>query len=141
MLGRATELKEYKNLCRGKKPSILVTSESNKFCIDISRCVNISLGSNEDVINHNADLIVKKDIASRNDFIEKNPEINLPNDLNVDFNSENFPSLIDVNSPTGIAPLREEMSNGNNSWVKIASKGLKPSSSKLIPNDRSHLEC
>lgn len=47
MMQRVVELKEYKNLCKGTKPSLLIASESNESFIAKSRCVDISLGCND----------------------------------------------------------------------------------------------
>jgi len=115
VMQRAEELKEYKNLCKGTKPSMLTAFGSNKSYIDISSCVNVSLGSTEELINYNADLIRERDAVSRNDFIEKNAEINLPSDLNVDLNPKSFPSLVGETSPVETAPLKENVINGDKS--------------------------
>jgi tetrahydromethanopterin S-methyltransferase subunit F len=38
-----------------------------------SKCVNISLGSNTEMIDSNVELIRKRDIAGRIEFVEKKP--------------------------------------------------------------------
>jgi hypothetical protein len=50
---RAGELKEYKNLCRGTKPTLISAYESNGSFIDKAKCVNISLGSTAEMICNN----------------------------------------------------------------------------------------
>jgi hypothetical protein len=50
MMQRAVELKEYKNLCKGAKPYLLIASKSNESFIAKSRCVDISLGCNDAMV-------------------------------------------------------------------------------------------
>jgi hypothetical protein len=73
MMQRVGELKEYKNLCKGTKPNLSYASESNEMFIAKSKCVNISLGSNTEMIDSNVELIRKRDIAGRIEFVEKKP--------------------------------------------------------------------
>lgn len=61
MMQRAQELKDYKNLGRGTKPSLIITSESNDSLIAKAKCVNISLGSDDNMIANNIDLIRDKE--------------------------------------------------------------------------------
>lgn len=140
VLQRAMELKEYKNL-QGNKPNLASASESNKKFIDMSSCVNISLGTSEKMIIDNLDLIKSKDLKTRSDFLEKNPEINLPSDLNLDMSLEDFPCLNEGVERDNITLLREDDVSLENSWVKIASKGLKPADTSNVSNDRCNLEC
>lgn len=65
ILQRAQELKEYKNLEKGNKPSLSVALESNKIFIEKAACVNISLGVNDEMIANNTDFIRKKDLSNR----------------------------------------------------------------------------
>lgn len=138
---RAEELKIYKNLCNGTKPSLIITSESNDNLIANAKCVNISLGTDDNMVASNIDLIRDKDLAGRRDFLEKNPEINLPTDLNVELNIEEFPSLVKEKTLTTSSPLKEMETIVDKSWVKITSKGLKPSTSNINNDDRSNMEC
>lgn len=71
MLQRAQELKEYKNLCTGNKPSLIITSENNNSFIAKSKCVNISLGCDDNMIAKNVNLMRDKDMNNRRDFLEK----------------------------------------------------------------------
>jgi hypothetical protein len=141
MMLRAQELKEYKNLCKGNKPTPINASESTESFIAKANCVNISLGTNTEMINSNVDLILTKDLMGRKEFLEKNPEINLPADLEINLDLENFPSLVSQSNTLTSAPLKEVDESLENSWVRITSKGLKPSSSKNVNNDRCNLEC
>jgi hypothetical protein len=88
--------------------------------------VNISLGANEEMIANNAELIRNKDLTSRIKFIEKNPKVNLPADINVDLCMDNFSELVG-STTTNTTPLKGEKGTLENSWVDITSKGLKPS--------------
>jgi len=141
VLQRAGELKENKNLCKGNKPTLTTAFESKESFIAKANCVNISLGANAEMINSNVDLILNKDLVGRKEFLEKNPEINLPTDLEIELDLENFPSLVSQSNTLRSSPLKEVDDSLENSWVKITSKGLKPSSSENVNNDRCNLEC
>lgn len=71
MMQRAQELKEYKNLCKGTKPALIITFESNDTIVSKSKYVNISLGYDDNMIVSNVNLIRDKDLAGRKEFIEK----------------------------------------------------------------------
>jgi hypothetical protein len=130
-LQRAVELKEYKNLCKGTKPSLSVALESNKTFIEKANCVNISLGANDEMIVNNSEFIRNKDLSSRLDFIEKNPEVNLPADIDIILSVDNFPELVS-STTTNISPLKGAEGVLENSWVDMASKGLKPSILNIV---------
>ena len=57
MMQRAGKFKEYKNLCKGTKPSLSLASESNESFIAKSKCVDISMGDCVDMITSNVELI------------------------------------------------------------------------------------
>lgn len=127
MLQRAQELKDYKNMGRGTKPSLITTSKSNDFLIAKTKCVSNSLGCDVNMIASNIDLIRDKDLVGRQEFLEKNPKTNLPSDLNIDLNLEEFPSLVSQNNLVITSPLKDKEDVFEKSWVKITSQGLKPS--------------
>lgn len=127
ILQRAQELKEYKNLCKGTKPTLISAFESHDSLTDKAKCVNISLGSTAELIKSNVDLFVTKDLDGRRDFVDKNPEVNLPVNLDTDLNLENFPNLENQSSTLLPSPLKEKGKDVENSWVKVTSKGLKTS--------------
>lgn len=141
VMQRAGELKEYKNLCRGMKPSLLIASRRNEVIIAKSNCADISLGCNDAMVVSNVDHIRNKDLTSRLEFLDKNPEINLPSDLNIDLNLADFPSLVQSSDLNTSSPLKVEGVSLENSWVDIASKGLKPSTSQSGLDDRCNMEC
>jgi hypothetical protein len=92
MLQRAMELKEYQR-GKGTKPILLTTSESSECFITKANCVNMSLGSNPEMVNNNVKLMINRDLACRKKFLEQNPEINLPTDLKIELSMEDFPCL------------------------------------------------
>lgn len=141
VMQRACELKEYKNLCKGTKPSLSIALESHKTFIEKSNCVDISLGSDIEMIVNNVEHIINKDLASRVEFMEKNPEINLPSNLNVDLSLDDFPILVGNSNLNLSPPLKENENKGNDSWAKITCKGLQPPNLNNDCNDRSNLEC
>jgi hypothetical protein len=65
MMQRAVELKEYKNMCKGAKPYLLIASKSNESFIAKSRCVDISLGCNDAMVDSNVEYIKSKDLDGR----------------------------------------------------------------------------
>jgi hypothetical protein len=73
--------------------------------------------------------MLNKDLVGRKEFVEKNPEVNLPVNLDTDLNMENFPSLVQQPGILVCSPLKEIEGDLENSWVKITRKGLKASTS------------
>ena len=99
------------------------------------------MGDCVDMITSNVELIRNKYMVGRVEFMERNPEINLPPDLNIDLSMEEFSCLAqDQNTPVTY-PFKDGVSELENSWIKIAKKGLKPSTSKDSFNDRCNMEC
>ena len=120
------------NLYKGTKPTLSHASESNEMFIAKSKCVNISLGSNVEMIDNNVDLIRKRDIAGRREFVEKNPEVSLPTDLNIEVNMTDFSSLVQTSSTVISSPLKGDDASLENSCVRVTSKSLKPPTSKTV---------
>jgi hypothetical protein len=141
MMQMAQELKEYKNLGKGTKPTLIITSKSNDILVAKLKCVNISLGYDDNMTASNVNLSRDKDLVGRKEFIEKSPEINLLSDLNIDLNLDNFLRLVTQPENVIASPLKEKDDELERSWVDITSKGLKPSTSQNSANDRSDLEC
>ena len=102
--GKAKELKEQKNLCKGTITTHSFASESNSSLADKANCVNISLGENNEAVNRVIDCIRDKEIACRANFEDRNPEVNLPTDLEVDLNIEIFSPLA-VSKSSEFSPL------------------------------------
>jgi hypothetical protein len=80
VMQRAQELKAFKNLSQGTKHSSFAF-ESNTSLNNKAVSVNISLGDDNSMINHNIDMLKQKELQSGVTFVDKNPEINLPTDL------------------------------------------------------------
>jgi hypothetical protein len=76
----------------------------------------------------------QKELSARAMFVEKNPEVNLPNNLDIEISAEDFPLN---NFPSS---LKDHVSLKSESWVDVASKSYVNSINK-INNDRSFLEC
>lgn len=73
-------------------------------------------------MNQNIKLIKKKKL-----FLQNNHEINLPSNLDIDLSNVDFPSLSKTVNIDICSPLKEKKDDLENSWEKIISKGLKPS--------------
>lgn len=73
VMQKAQEYKNFVNLCQGTKPysSFSITLESNSSLIDKASCVDINLGSDEIMINHNVAMLKEKELTSRCEFIDK----------------------------------------------------------------------
>lgn len=70
-------------------------------------------------------------------FKENNPEVNLPANLTIEIESEDFPPL--VNSIK--SPIRENREYDNHSWAQVVSKDMGVDNMNKVSNDRSILEC
>ena len=92
VMQKAQEYRTYVNLSQGTKPytSSSITLESNTSLIDKAKCVYINLGSDEVMINQNVVLMKEKELRSRNEFIDENPVVNLPANLDVECNSVTY---------------------------------------------------
>jgi len=132
--------KASKNLPPGIKRTTSFAFESNNSLNDKAACVSISLGNDNHMINHNVDVLRQKELTSRNEFINKNPEINLPVDLDIDLNINEFPSLNSSALNTSRSPVKENNKGGDSSWVKVVGMGLETSSNKNSNDDRSSME-
>lgn len=142
VIQKAQEYKNYVNLCQGIKPcsSSSITLESNSSLIDKALCVDIKLGSNEVMINHNVALMKEKELSSRSDFIDKNHVVNLPTNVDVVSNSVSFPSLSPKMMQSGISPIKEINTVANSSWVEVLTKGLEVSDNSTVSNERGSME-
>lgn len=135
MLQKAQDLIAAKNSMKGITNYTSFASKSNDELINVVNSVNISLGSNTDVVNEKISLLKLKEIGDRSGFENRNPEVNLPSNLDVDLVIDNFPPL----SAGMPSPLKECSDSVTESWAAIASKSC--NNSKTLNNDRSILEC
>jgi hypothetical protein len=92
------------------------------------------------MINHNIDVLRQKELTSSNEFINKNPEINLRVDLDIELNIKDFPSLNSSALNTSRSPVKDNNNGGDSSWVKVVGMGLETSSNKNSNDDRSGME-
>lgn len=74
--------------------------------------------------------------------MDKNPEINLPTDLDVELNIQEFPILRSSNSFGSNSSVKKNDERIVSSWVKVSSMGLETINNKnSVINDRSNMEC
>jgi len=68
---RAQEYKHYISLSQGTKPITYFDFESNDSLTAKANCVNISLETDNVMINHNIYIMKGKELIRRNDFVDK----------------------------------------------------------------------
>lgn len=85
------------------------------------------MGTDTYSVNQNIKLIKKKKLDCGELFLQNNHEINLPSNLDIDLSNVDFPSLSKTVNIDICSPLKEKKDDLENSWAKIISKGLKPS--------------
>jgi len=108
-----------KNLEKGTYLKNSFAYEDNVVLLSKARCVNISLGIDTLAANKNIDGLKEKELEDRKSFEDKNPEVNLPNNLDSVFVIEEFPPL----TSNDATPTREKIDETDTSWVQVASKG------------------
>jgi len=143
MMQKAQEYKSYLNLSQGTKPSCSSVSfafESNSSLIDKANCVDIMLGSDTSMINHNVAFMKEKELNNRLDFLEKNPDINLPVSLDSVIHPNDYPDLSSKNIDSVQAPLKKNDDKSASSWVQIVSKGLEVPNNSSFSYDRCNME-
>lgn len=138
---RAQEIRAAKDYGQGTKMLPSNASKSSSLLLEKINCVHISLGVDKDMINDNLETITNRDLNDKARFMEANPEINLPADLDIDVNINDYPPLSGAVEVSPNSSLKKIEGPIQNSWVKIVNKGLKPSNESMISNDRSHVEC
>lgn len=68
---------------------------------------------------------------------KKNQEVNLPENLNIDIITGEFPPLVDK----VVIPIRNSGEKKELSWVQVVSKGKESDNLNSVINDRCFLEC
>lgn len=136
MLEKAQKLKAIRNLEKGNIPKSFAF-ESNASLLQKAQCVNINLGTDPVEVNRVIDNLKEKELLNCESFMEGNPEVNLPGDLELDVTSNVFPALKDSIQ----TPLKGNVSLGNQSWAQVVSTGKAQISEQKRNNDRSILEC
>jgi hypothetical protein len=141
VMQRAQEYKSYINLEQGTKPSTYVSSialESNASLIRKTNCVDIALGLNDSMINHNIDLMKQKELSGRMDFLDKNPEVTLPVNLDSVLTDNEQPESSNASQVVN-APLKDK-SKVESSWAQVVANGLETSNNSNNSNERCNLE-
>jgi predicted SPOUT superfamily RNA methylase MTH1 len=135
VLQKAMDLKEARNIVKAMTQKTSFAFESNEELLRKAHSVNISFGNNDNGVQEKLESLKQKELSARAMFVEKNPEVNLPNNLDIEILAEDFPPL--NNSP---GSLKDPVSLESESWVDVASKSCVNSINK-VNNDRSFLEC
>ena len=144
MMQKAQEYKSYLNLSRGTKPYNLKhvntssTLESN--LISLTARVDIVLGDNNNVIKHNIDVIQNNEMESRLNFLDNNPDVKQPIDLDDVLAPNNRTDPLVEQQTNTSNPLKENRLKESYSWVQIVNKGLEASNILNISNNRSNME-
>lgn len=141
MMQKAQELRAAKDYGKGNKNKQTLASESNSSLLNMMECVKISLGKDESMVNHNLEIIKSRDANCKAVFVEANPEINLPRNLDVEVKPSDFPPLKEVGNDVEKPSLQKEKGLSDKSWVKIVNKGLEPMNPDNSSNDRCNMEC
>lgn len=123
--------------------------ESNASLLHKANCVNINLGIDESSSCHNIDIMKEIELKNRTDFLDKNPEVSLPVNLDVGVNSELFPSLNSSSKGTDNPPFKDNNNSATKSWAKVLTDGLEASNNQMIGvvwnirglNKRGKLQC
>lgn len=136
VLERAQELKKIINLEKGNNYASSFAFKSNTSLNDKATSVGIELGSDNQSINETVDGLKQKELENLNKFMENNPEVNLPANLNIDVESVEFPPL--MNSIGTLSGVFKEY--GSQSWAQVVSKDNAVDNLENITNDRCILE-
>jgi hypothetical protein len=123
--------------------------ESNASLLHKANCVNINLGIDESSSCHNIDIMKEIELKNRTHFLDKNPEVSLPVNLDVGVNSELFPSLNSSSKGTDNPPFKDNNNSATKSWAKVLTDGLEASNNQMIGvvwnirglNKRGKLQC
>jgi len=97
---KAMEYAKYKNLEVDYKPGNSFASSDNHSLNHIADKVDLKLGIDAAAVDRNIDTMKLLEKENRMAFEVENPDLNLPGNLNVELQWENFPPLpINLNSP------------------------------------------
>jgi len=110
---------------------------NNSKLLEMARQVNLSMGSDKSRADVNINLMKNEETAKLSKFVECNPKITLPVNLDVSINAEEFPPLVNITKSPLLRGSSLEI--GEKSWAKIVGQNLV--NSKISHNDRSLLEC
>jgi len=136
IMQRAQDLKEAKNTMKGMTKKTSFAFESNEVLLEKAKSVNISFGSDAIIMHEIVNKLKNKEHDDRESFETNNPEVNLPNNLDIVQLADDFPQISEVGADIIVGP-----DNRNpESWAKIASKSC-DNISDIDINDRRILEC
>lgn len=153
MRARTWESKEQWFICENRvklvSPLFFLSLESNASLLHKANCVNINLGIDESSSCHNIDIMKEIELKNRTHFLDKNPEVSLPVNLDVGVNSELFPSLNSSSKGTDNPPFKDNNNSATKSWAKVLTDGLEASNNQMIGvvwnirglNKRGKLQC
>ena len=97
---KAMEYAKYRNLEVDYKPGNSFASSDNHSLNHIADKVDLKLGIDASAVDRNIDTMKLLEKENRMAFEAENPDLNLPGNLNVELQWENFPPLpINLNSP------------------------------------------
>lgn len=136
MLQKAQDLKKMKNLEKRTNYSSSFSFKSNSSLQNKAYSVGIELGKSDLVINNTIDGLKQKELDNLKTFEESNPEVNLPGDLNIEIDVEEFPPL----SSSISSPAKGNIDISDRSWVQIVSKDKEENNLENFNNDRCFLE-
>ena len=129
---RAAEYTKYLNLETDNKPGKSFASLTNSLLDEVASKVNLKMGSDTHMVSNNIEFLKNNELEHRLVFETNNPEINLPSNLDLETNVEDFPAL----SPNA-APLKMPAIMEGRSWSKVITEGKIINPSK----DRCRMEC
>lgn len=131
-LQRAQELKMSKNLEKGNS-SKSFAFESSTSLLNKAQCVNWIIGTDSLEADTIINQLKQNEIVESAKFMDSNPEVNLPSELNLETLVNDFPPLVEGQQ----SPPKE--AGSSESWVLIVSKD-NHSETQKIQNDRCILE-
>jgi hypothetical protein len=135
VLMKAQDLAKIRNLEKGKPPKSFA-SESNSSLLLKAQCVNINLGNNATESYRIIEKLKEIEKKCGDNFLKANPEISLPDSVEVENAMLESPPLSNVRQPH----LKKDGSLIDQSWAEIVSEGNAQNSEPSINNDRSLLE-
>lgn len=136
MLQKATDLKSFKNLdiAHERNPGISFNTLGNSHLHDIAVKVNINVGNTCQDALQNIDVLKHTEKMKCSTFIEANPGIALP--VNLDLDHE-----VNAENQNNMSSEHEiEQRSYKESWSQVVQRGIKPPSNEIVSNERCLLE-
>ena len=135
IMQRAQDLKENRNTIKGMTQKTSFAFESNEVLLKKAESVNLSFGNDTKKVSEILDNLKNKEKRDRENFVNSNPEVNLPDNLDIALSVEDFPLL------NGLAtdPLKDRAMDNAKTWVGVASESIR-NNSECVKNDRCIFE-